>query len=46
VPQISIIGKEGLLIKPIPLNRLMEISFGAGEMNLLACDICAETFKY
>ena len=39
-------GKEGLLVRPIPLNRLMKISFGAGEMNLLACDICAESFKY
>lgn len=39
-------GKEGLLVRPIPLNRLMKISFGAGEMNLLACDVCAESFKY
>ena len=39
-------GKEGLLVRPIPLNRLMKISFGAGEMNLLACDVCAESFRY
>lgn len=39
-------GKEGSLVRPIPLNRHMKVSFGAGEMNLLACDLCTETFNY
>ena len=39
-------GQEAILVRPIPLNRHMKVSFGAGEMNLLACDKCAETFNY